>query len=103
MRVVVFLYAALILVGGFIGHIKSGSTASLISGLIFGILLLGAWWAMVQELRWGPIAAIGLTLILLIFFGLRFFKTQSFMPPGLLAVVSLGVLVSLVVSFYKSK
>ncbi len=103
MRVVVLLYAVLILIGGFVGHIKSGSSASLISGLIFGILLLGAWWAMVQGLRWGWIGAMALSLILLIFFSLRFLKTQNFMPPGFLAILSLSVFVALLVSFRKSK
>ncbi|MBS0615550.1 MAG: TMEM14 family protein [Verrucomicrobia bacterium] len=103
MKVVVLLYAIIILVGGFIGHIKSGSTASLIAGLSCGILLLGSWWAMVQDFRWGWGGAMAVSLILLIFFTLRYFKTHSFMPPGFLALLSFAVFLSLVISFFKSK
>jgi uncharacterized membrane protein (UPF0136 family) len=97
MRYIVALYGILMLVGGLIGHAK-GSSASLVTGVIFGILLLIAAGCMFKKSLYmkGTYFALILTLILDAFFTYRYLTTMKFMPPGLLSLISLGVLLLLV-------
>jgi uncharacterized membrane protein (UPF0136 family) len=95
MAFIVLIYSILILVGGFIGHAKAGSTASLVWGLVFGFLLLVAAGGMLRRRLWGTYLAIILTLILDGFFTYRFLTTHNFMPAGLLSILSLVVLLLL--------
>lgn len=97
MPYIVALYGILILVGGIIGHIKAGSCASLVMGVGFGVLLLLAAGGMFLKkfFKKAVYFAVILTLILDAFFTYRFLATMKFMPSGLLALVSLGVMASL--------
>lgn len=93
----IIFYALLIFVGGLIGHAK-GSTASLVMGSIFGILLLVAGAGMFSKkfLLKSSYAALILTFILDAFFSYRYLTSFKFMPTGMLALVSLGVMIFLV-------
>jgi uncharacterized membrane protein (UPF0136 family) len=86
MKIAVGLYAALLLVGGVIGYLMAGSSASLAMGtacaLLFGVLAS-------QKGKMASYATFGLTLLLLLFFGYRFALAFKFMPAGLMALVSL--------------
>ncbi len=95
MPFIVLIYAVVILIGGIMGHIKANSLASLLCGLIFGLLLLGAAIALFAKRKWAPYVALALTFILDGFFTYRFLKTHAFMPSGMLALVSFAVLVYL--------
>lgn len=90
---VVFLYAALVLIGGLIGHIRAESTASLISGLVFGSLLFVCSFFMFRKRSIGYWGAIVLAIILEVFFTWRFAKTLKFFPPGILSLISLAVII----------
>ena len=98
MPYVVALYGILILMGGIIGHIKAGSQASLYMGVISGLLLVLASGGMFSKkfFRKAVYFALILTLLLDAFFSYRFLATMKFMPSGLLALVSLGVMASLI-------
>lgn len=89
---IILLYGLIILVGGFFGHYKSGSNASLISGLVFGILLLGSAYATFKKKPLGEYAALVLTFILDGFFTYRYITGRQFLPAGLLCLISLFVL-----------
>jgi uncharacterized membrane protein (UPF0136 family) len=99
MRFVVLIYAILILAGGIIGHAKAASTASLVMGVVFGVLLLTASIGMFKRTSkrtsWGGTFALILTLLLDAFFTYRFVQTGKFMPSGMLSLVSLIVMVLL--------
>ena len=98
MPYIVALYGILILIGGIIGHIKAGSNASLGMGLVFGFLLLLSSAGMFSKKHFKKAVyfAVILTLLLDAFFSYRFLATMKFMPSGLLALVSLGVMASLI-------
>jgi|SRR5579864_4489042 uncharacterized membrane protein (UPF0136 family) len=98
MPYLVALYGILILMGGIIGHIKAGSTASLVMGVVFGLLLLLSSGGMFSKKYFTKSVyfALILTLLLDAFFSYRFLATMKFMPSGLLALVSLGVMASLI-------
>lgn len=89
---IILLYGLLVLVGGFIGHIQAGSTASLIMGGICGILLLLSSIGMFKNKLFPAYIAILLTLGLDGFFTYRFLLSFSFFPAGMMSLISLVVL-----------
>lgn len=90
-------YGLLALVGGILGYIQVKSQMSLVSGLISGILLLISGFAMQQGMSWGLPLAIVVTIVLLIVFAIRLFKTRKFMPAGLMVIAGILVLVALLI------
>lgn len=90
---IVFSYALLILVGGIIGHVQSASKASLISGIVFGSLLLISSGLMFQRKQIGTWMALFLSVVLEVFFTWRFAKTLHFFPSGLLSLISLVIII----------
>ena len=90
---VLILYAALLAVGGVIGFVKARSHASLISGLLSALAAVAAAALSFLGDRFG--APLGV-LLAVVLFGYRYaIRNKRFMPSGLLAVVSLIVLLLL--------
>lgn len=91
------LYALLLAGGGFMGMLKGKSRASLIAGVVSATLAL--FCLLVAELGGRPALGLGLGLALalglLVFFTRRFTATKRFVPGGLMALVSLLVVVIL--------
>ncbi len=80
------VYGGLAIAGGLMGYFKSQSQVSLISGSISGVLLiLGAILAL-QGQPWGLGLAAGVTLLLVITFIVRWFKTRKVMPAGVMVI-----------------
>lgn len=98
---VVFSYALLVLVGGWFGHIKAGSTASLISGIVFGLALSLCALGIAKGKAVAHYAALILTFFLDAFFTLRFVKTYHFMPAGMMSLLSLIMLLFLALRMRK--
>lgn len=90
---IVFVFGLLIVLGGLLGYAKSSSHASLISGSLFGIILI----ITAHFISKGKIAAqyIALvsTFLLDAIFTYRFAKTLHFFPAGFLSLASLAVLI----------
>jgi len=87
-------YGIIALIGGITGYIQARSIASLISGIISGLLLLAGAVFYLQGQAWGFTLALIVTAILVIVFTIRFVKTRKFMPAGLM--LTLGVLTLIV-------
>ncbi len=98
---IIFIYATLILVGGVIGFCKAGSIPSLISGIVFDVLLSICAVAMLKKKAWGQYTALILTFIIDAFFTLRFTKTLQFFPAGFMSLLSLVVLIILALQIRK--
>ena len=82
---VVWIYIALLLVGGLIGLLKAGSKISLIASTLFAVpLVLGL------VLAW-PVKVILIVLgIHFLYFASSFARKKKFMPGGLLVIASLA-------------
>lgn len=95
-----FIFATLVQLGGVIGFVKAKSKASLIAGLVSGLLLdlAGILLLMKPENpRLGLFVGLIVTILLLARFAPAFFKTKKFMPAGLiffLGIMSIGITVS---------
>ncbi|KAJ2461009.1 Transmembrane protein 14C [Coemansia sp. RSA 2424] len=84
-------FAAFIALGGLIGYLKSNSTASLASGLLFGVLL-----ALSSQFAAGATASkianvlpAAICVVLFLVMGSRFLGSKKFMPAGMVATTSL--------------
>jgi uncharacterized membrane protein (UPF0136 family) len=87
------LYALLLAVGGIIGYLKAGSRASLIAGLSSAVAVAAALGLAISQHRLGIPLGLLLSSCLFVLFGYRYaVKTRKFMPSGMLAIVSMIVI-----------
>jgi len=86
-------YGILALVGGAIGYKQAQSKASLISGIVSGLLLILGGVLRLLGQTWGLGLAAIVTVILVIIFTTRLMKTRKFMPAGLMTVLGVAALV----------
>ena len=78
------------------GHYRAGSHASLISGVVFGALLLTCTFFLFKgKNRFAAYSALILTFILDGFFTYRFSLSLKFFPSGMMSLLSLLTLILL--------
>jgi len=95
---VVLIYGILVAAGGAMGYFKAGSMASLIAGLVSGLLLAGASVAMMKgSYPAGWWISLIVALLLLGRFGMAATKGFKMMPGGLVIILSLIVIALLIV------
>lgn len=99
---VLLIYSVLMLLGGVIGYRAAGSRASLLAGLMSGLALLGAFAWSRSNPTGGFIAGAVIALALTVVFALRFAKTGSFMPSGMLLLTSILALIILAIAGFSS-
>ncbi len=93
---IILIYAILVAVGGVMGYLKAGSTASLVAGGLSGIVLAGSAVAMMRgSYQTGWWIALVVTILLLGRFGMAALKEFKMMPGGMVIIMSLIVLVVL--------
>ncbi|MDD8047071.1 MAG: TMEM14 family protein [Verrucomicrobiota bacterium] len=98
MRVVLVVYAILMIVGGILGKVQGGSTISLIAGSVSGILSLGCMALTYRVPTAGAWAGAVLALLVGAMFLKRYIDTQKVMPALVLLVISLLVACLLIVA-----
>ena len=85
---VILAYAAILIVGGFVGWRFSGSRVSLTAGLASAALLAIAYRVSTIRPSAGYLTASVVSLALVVMFFVRFRKTRKFFPAGMMLVVS---------------
>lgn len=91
------VFGLLTIVGGVMGYVKAGSTASIIAGSISGILLLVAAYLLPGQLELGLVLAAVISIALAGRFVPAFMKTGHVMPAGLMSVLSvIGIIMAIV-------
>jgi uncharacterized membrane protein (UPF0136 family) len=96
-KIYFIIFGLLTIVGGVMGYVKAGSTASIIAGSISGILLLLAAFLLPGNLAMGLALAAVVSVLLAGRFIPAFIKTGHLMPAGLMSVLSvIGVIVAVV-------
>ena len=90
LKIILWIYIALLVGGGMMGLIKGGSKISLITSVAFAVPLILCEFAVIQfqYARW-------ILLALLVVFSWRFSQSKKFMPSGLLVMLTLGTLAAL--------
>lgn len=96
-KIYFIVFGLLTIVGGVMGYVKAGSTASLIAGSISGILLLVAAFLLPTNIVVGLALAAVISIALACRFVPAFMKTHQIMPAGLMSVLSvIGVIMAIV-------
>jgi uncharacterized membrane protein (UPF0136 family) len=96
-KIYFIIFGLLTIVGGVMGYVKAGSTASLIAGSISGILLLVAAFLLPDHLAIGLALAVVVSVLLAGRFVPAFMKTHQIMPAGLMSILSvIGIIVAIV-------
>jgi uncharacterized membrane protein (UPF0136 family) len=89
LRIYLFVFGVLTVVGGVMGFVKAKSNASLIAGGISGVLLLVAGYLMGSaNLQIGLILGLVVCVALAGRFVPSYLKTKKAMPAGMMAVLS---------------
>jgi uncharacterized membrane protein (UPF0136 family) len=88
-RMVLLVYAALMLVGGVVGFAKARSRPSLVAGSTSAVLLLVTWRLAATSPGAAYWTGAALALVLSGMFGVRLARTKKAMPSGALLAVSL--------------
>lgn len=94
---VAIVYGAFAIAGGVMGYAKARSKPSLISGLFSGVLLLIGAIAQQQGNAWGWSLSLIVTLVLIVVFAIRFWKTRKFMPAGLMIFAGVATLIGMLI------
>ena len=96
-KIYFIIFGLLTILGGVIGYVKAGSTASIIAGSISGILLLIAALLLPGNLMLGLALAAVISIALAGRFIPAFIKTGHLMPAGLMSVLSvIGIIMAIV-------
>jgi uncharacterized membrane protein (UPF0136 family) len=87
---VLWVYAAFLILGGLIGFAVAKSKVSLITSVVFAVLLAMC----AADIAFKPSVAYFLLGALVLVFSIRWSKTKKFMPSGMLAAVTVVTLVA---------
>ena len=86
------IYGLILLAGGLVGFFKAHSLASLVMGSVAAIAMLISSFFIRKSKNSALYFALFLTLVLDGFFTFRYYKTQSFMPSGLMFLIGSSVI-----------
>jgi uncharacterized membrane protein (UPF0136 family) len=90
---VLWAYIVLLLVGGLIGFFKAKSKVSLITSVVFAVLLALTTLRSVFQASFARDLANVILILLLVVFTIRLAKTKKLMPSGLMLAVTIAALV----------
>jgi uncharacterized membrane protein (UPF0136 family) len=89
----IWVYGAIMMLGGIAGYVKVHSKASLISGVGMGLALVASGFGVWNGSFNSAVVAVVIAALLVVLFAIRFAKTRRFMPAGMLAVLSVVAVV----------
>jgi uncharacterized membrane protein (UPF0136 family) len=95
-QAVLGFYAVMLVIGGIIGRVKAGSSASLIAGTVSALMIgacFGLTFAPAAD-RFAFVIAGAVSMLLAIFFSRKFLATGKFMPGGMMALISIGATIT---------
>ena len=100
-RLYFIVFGLLTIVGGIMGYVRAGSTASIIAGSISGILLLLAAFLLPGNIAAGLALAAIVSFLLAGRFLPAFLKTGAVMPAGMMSVLSVIGLIMAILAWMK--
>lgn len=97
-QTILFIYSALLLIGGLMGFLKANSLSSLIFGGSFALLLALFTWYLERKGKLCLYTTVSLLLVLDLFFSYRFLQTFKFFPSGLFSIINFVIIIITLVS-----
>ena len=95
-KIILAVYGVLMLGGGFMGYAKAGSKMSLIMGTVSAIVIFTGLYLSKANTKMGYGLISAMSTLLVGTFIIRLVKTGSFMPSGMLVILSIiAVIVSI--------
>ena len=88
-QVILVVYGMLLIVGGVMGKVKSGSTASMVAGCLSGAASLAGYVISFGNADLGLMIGAMVALLLTGVFISRFFRTRKVMPAGVVLLLSM--------------
>jgi uncharacterized membrane protein (UPF0136 family) len=88
---ILWIYIVLLVIGGLIGFLKAKSKISLLTSVVFAIVL-GICAMDYVRIEW----AWGILSFLALFFLIRFLKTKKFMPGGMMTLLTFITIIAVV-------
>ena len=88
---ILWIYIVLLVIGGLIGFLKAKSKISLLTSVVFAIVL-GICAMDYVRIEW----AWGILSFLALFFLIRFLKTNKFMPGGMMTLLTFITIIAVV-------
>lgn len=95
------IFGLLLIAGGIMGYVKAKSMMSLLTGILSGIMVFVACNLGKTKPREGYLFIGAISLVLAIFFALRYSTTHVFIPSGLMLILSTSTLVVVGLSLFK--
>ena len=96
-----FIFGALTIIGGVMGFVKKSSVPSLIAGGLCGVLLMIAGALLKDKTQPGLILGLVVSIALAAQFLPKFIAKHSFMPAGLMSILSIVAVILTLLSFAK--
>ena len=88
---ILWIYIAMLMLGGLVGFLKAKSRISLVTSFVFSVVLsLCALNKLPIQVAWGVLSFLAL------FFLIRFLKTRKFMPGGMMTLLSFATIIAVV-------
>ena len=92
---IVCIYGLLVVIGGLIGYLTADSLPSLVAGSISGALLFASGLGLCRSSIIAFFIAAGVTVVLAVFFSVRYFLTFKMIPAGMMGGMSIIILLLL--------
>ena len=98
-KIILVVYGVLMFGGGFMGYVKAGSKMSLIMGTVSAIVIIVGLYLSKANTQMGYGLISAMSALLVVTFIIRLVKTGSFMPSGMLVILSIIAVVVSVKQF----
>ncbi|MEI9863724.1 MAG: TMEM14 family protein [Limisphaerales bacterium] len=92
-NLILWIYIVLLIVGGLIGFLRAKSKVSLITSTVFAALLIVTTFPNLLQRSAANNIVNGIMAFLLVVFAIRLAKTKTFIPSGLMLLVTIAALV----------
>ncbi len=100
-RIYYVIFGILAAIGGIIGYVRAGSKASIIAGVISGILLCVAAFLLRSHFSYGFVGGLIVSVLLALRFVPAFISKGGFMPAGLMSILSVVAIALTLLCWYK--
>lgn len=102
-RMMILVYAVILFAGGLAGYLVKHSKMSLLTSGLSALVLVGGFVLADKQPKAGFALSAAVAVSLAGFFGYRFIKTHSVMPPGAICALSILAAIGFLLAWKQSR